>query len=394
MGGSLRLTERADHIQTPTATYGEIWVKSATPNELYYTDDAGTDWLLNSAGGGGGAFTEDGTNNSIYSAGTGTALTATGTYNFLAIDAAGDSITTSDHAICVGQNAGTALTTGGSGGIYIGKDSGLTATMQNIAVGYESFNRGNNCNDSVVVGYQAGRGLTSGDYCIAIGTEAMGSSSATISGNSNIAIGRRALNSSSMSSAQHNIGIGESTAGACTTGDYNISIGYQAGNGPSTGSENIFIGHSAGGTSSTSSTNNVFIGQNAKPVATAAVSNLLIINSTASGSDDPLIGGDFSTKGVTMGGSLRFTERSDHIQTPTATFGEIWVKDDAPNTLWFTDDAGNDWRLNGFAASTTSLASLNVPHGSAPTTPVDGDIWTTTAGLYVRINGSTVGPLS
>lgn len=46
------------------------------------------------------------------------------------------------------------------------------------------------------------------------------------------------------------------------------------------------------------------------------------------------------------------------------------------------------------AASTTSVSSLRVPHGSAPTSPVDGDIWTTTAGIYVRINGSTVGPLT
>jgi hypothetical protein len=46
------------------------------------------------------------------------------------------------------------------------------------------------------------------------------------------------------------------------------------------------------------------------------------------------------------------------------------------------------------AAGTTSLASLRVPHGSAPSSPVNGDIWTTTAGLFVRINGATVGPLS
>lgn len=45
-------------------------------------------------------------------------------------------------------------------------------------------------------------------------------------------------------------------------------------------------------------------------------------------------------------------------------------------------------------ASTTSLSSLRLPHGSAPTSPVDGDMWTTTAGLFVRINGATVGPLT
>ena len=46
------------------------------------------------------------------------------------------------------------------------------------------------------------------------------------------------------------------------------------------------------------------------------------------------------------------------------------------------------------AAGTTGVASLRVPHGSAPTSPVNGDIWTTTAGIFVRINGASVGPLS
>jgi hypothetical protein len=40
-------------------------------------------------------------------------------------------------------------------------------------------------------------------------------------------------------------------------------------------------------------------------------------------------------------------------------------------------------------ASTTGAASLSLPHGTAPTAPVNGDIWTTTAGLEVRVNGAT-----
>lgn len=46
------------------------------------------------------------------------------------------------------------------------------------------------------------------------------------------------------------------------------------------------------------------------------------------------------------------------------------------------------------AASTTTRASFCAPHGTAPTSPVNGDMWTTTAGLFVQINGSTIGPLS
>lgn len=46
------------------------------------------------------------------------------------------------------------------------------------------------------------------------------------------------------------------------------------------------------------------------------------------------------------------------------------------------------------AAGTTGVSSLRIPHGSAPTSPVNGDIWTTTSGLFVRVNGATVGPLT
>jgi hypothetical protein len=37
---------------------------------------------------------------------------------------------------------------------------------------------------------------------------------------------------------------------------------------------------------------------------------------------------------------------------------------------------------------------LRLPHRTAPSTPVNGDIWTTPAGLFVRINGVTIGPLA
>jgi hypothetical protein len=40
-------------------------------------------------------------------------------------------------------------------------------------------------------------------------------------------------------------------------------------------------------------------------------------------------------------------------------------------------------------ASTTTTAGLRIAHGAAPTTPVNGDIWTTTSGLFMRQNGTT-----
>jgi len=45
--------------------------------------------------------------------------------------------------------------------------------------------------------------------------------------------------------------------------------------------------------------------------------------------------------------------------------------------------------LVGTVASTTATAGLNVPHGVAPTSPVNGDIWTTTGAVFARINAGT-----
>jgi hypothetical protein len=40
-------------------------------------------------------------------------------------------------------------------------------------------------------------------------------------------------------------------------------------------------------------------------------------------------------------------------------------------------------------ASTTTTAGLRLPHGTAPAAPVNGDLFTTTGGLFARINGVT-----
>src|ERR1035437_2675432 len=45
-------------------------------------------------------------------------------------------------------------------------------------------------------------------------------------------------------------------------------------------------------------------------------------------------------------------------------------------------------------APTATTSGLNLPHGTAPTTPNNGDLWTTTGGIFVEINGATIGPLA
>jgi hypothetical protein len=58
----------------------------------------------------------------------------------------------------------------------------------------------------------------------------------------------------------------------------------------------------------------------------------------------------------------------------------------------FSASAITHYALTVFPAATTSAASIRLPHGTAPTVPTNGDMWTTTSGLFARINGSTVGP--
>jgi hypothetical protein len=45
-------------------------------------------------------------------------------------------------------------------------------------------------------------------------------------------------------------------------------------------------------------------------------------------------------------------------------------------------------------ASAAGGANFRLPHGSAPTTPTNGDVWTTTGGVFAYINGSTTQLLS
>lgn len=64
-------------------------------------------------------------------------------------------------------------------------------------------------------------------------------------------------------------------------------------------------------------------------------------------------------------------------------------------STWMTLQGGNLSILAGriiAATPTTSYASITLPHGVAPTSPLNGDLWTTSAGLFAQINGATVGP--
>jgi len=57
--GTLSLLEQAEANAPDVDGYGQIWVKTATPNELWFTNDAGTDVQLGVGGGGSGPVIEE-----------------------------------------------------------------------------------------------------------------------------------------------------------------------------------------------------------------------------------------------------------------------------------------------------------------------------------------------
>lgn len=105
--------------------------------------------------------------------------------------------------------------------------------------------------------------------------------------------------------------------------------------------------------------------------------------------------------GVLLGGALPAAAQSgcSYIATGAVLTAGQWNQCFAQkqNSLGYTPvNKAGDTMLGRLTmmASTTSFASMNIPHGVAPTSPNNGDIWTTTVGMFVRVNGVTVGPLT
>ena len=71
----------------------------------------------------------------------------------------------------------------------------------------------------------------------------------------------------------------------------------------------------------------------------------------------------------------------------TGTGNILTLHDQATDTTFVTIDANG--KVSTIASEATNGAGFNIAHGAAPTTPVNGDIWTTTNGLFLRQNSVT-----
>lgn len=76
---------------------------------------------------------------------------------------------------------------------------------------------------------------------------------------------------------------------------------------------------------------------------------------------------------ILMTGTMKIKERAA-ANTDTTAYGQIWVKDDVPNTLWFTDDAGTDFQIGGTGGGGIggSIADNQVAVGAATANDIEG----------------------
>tara|TARA_R110001606_G_scaffold69988_2_gene160012 strand:- start:2106 stop:4832 length:2727 start_codon:yes stop_codon:yes gene_type:complete len=242
---SLGATNEIDLTATAVDLNGTLTISGDT------TIEAGADLITATAG----------TSNVRIGANAGDAIQSGGDFNIVIGDEAGTAITTGDSNIAIGHGAGDALTTGTfnvavghlalstedahSRNTAIGYQSLKTqdagANAQNTAVGYNSGTAITTGLENTFIGASAGETATNPSYTTAVGKSALGGGS--LSGSYNTAVGR--TSGIAMSSGANNTLVGYASGEAITTGANNTFIGSAAGDANTTASDGTAVGHQA-----------------------------------------------------------------------------------------------------------------------------------------------------
>ena len=203
--------------------------------------------------------------NNVYLGWYAGAYSTTGGTNIAIGYGSGHHILEGNGNILLGQNAGGfnggAGITMGTGNIGIGTEtlytisSSVGAFPVNIAIGFQAGRGLTTGTGNIAMGYRAGYGIGKGSNNIYIGTDAGGTTPSTLTISSNIGIGGSSLSSNISGSFNTAIGLsalgstGITSSGA-NTGTGNTAVGYNAGSILKSGIYNTFIGLDAGANNS------------------------------------------------------------------------------------------------------------------------------------------------
>jgi len=313
-----------------------------------------------------------------------TALT-TGTGNTAVGYQAGAALTTGNSNTLFGYSAGGVMTTTGgltAVGFEAGRDT--SGGYGNTYYGYRAGDTHTGHNSQTMIGVNARNGATSGDDCLAIGSNsyvygsnqtAVGPSAQTANGGTAIGSGSRAgsyavaigqtagsysrlnnysahVGARSGNDGQYSVALGyDSLAASSTSGQYNVALGYASGLSITSGSSNILIGYQAGSTLTTES------------------NKLYIENSN---STTPLIYGEFDNDILRVNGSFEVTggvTADDGGLTAAGDYGkgaEIWYQGASTPTagsVYYLDSSGN-WANTDASAVATAKGMIAVSTGT------------------------------
>jgi hypothetical protein len=222
-------------------------------------------------------------------------------------------------------------------------NSALTANVtgfNNISVGASSMISNVSGSNNVAVGASALRNTTTGSQ-VAIGSSAL---QANTTGTNNTAIGNSALTANTTGTSNTGLGInsltanttgsqntalGQATLGANITGTSNTAVGFAALFNLSTGGSNTALGNNAGryisggAVNLTNSSNSVFIGNAAYPLADSQTNQIVIGESAVGLGSNTVVLGNTSIVTTQLRGSV--ISGNQAALATTATDGFLYI---------------------------------------------------------------------
>jgi len=250
-------------------------------NQVLKTDGSGTLSFVDQASGGG--LSSDAQNNTVGGTNAGDSFTGTDAINNTLIGYdAGTGITTGDHNTIIGSGAGSV--NNGFSNVYIGYRAGQGTT----------YNAGS-CYNNVCIGYDAGKTYT-GVNSILIGTQA----------------------GKDMTTGEKNIVIGADAGQSMTTGEWSVIMGYEAGKSLETGSNSTLIGYQSGD-SITSGTGNVCIGKGAGGYASPS-------GTISTGSYNVVLGNNSTQNLYCADTSISSSDSRDKADVTSFNIGLAWIE--------------------------------------------------------------------
>jgi hypothetical protein len=331
-----------------------------------------------------------GTSNVRFGVNAGNSIIAGGNYNTVVGDEAGTAITTGFENTLIGGLAGDAITTA-SNNTAVGKSalSANTTASNNTAVGYAALTANTTGTQNVAVGSQSLLAHTTGNYNVAVGQNALLSNTtasdntsvgaysldANTTGANNTAVGKEALGSNT--TADNNTAVGYQSLYA-NTASSNTAVGYQAGYSNTTGSFNTALGYGTGSSSQTADAC-TYVGFASGNLATAS-SNTFIGTSSGdqvtTGSKNTIIG--------------RFNGNQGGLDIRTAS-NNIVLSDGDGNPRGFFDASGN-LIVGGNALNTVNAFSVHP--ATNPYIGLNKSLTGTHDAFYFQHNGSVIGKIT